>query len=360
MKIIHTADVHIGSPIKNLPYEKAKLRRMESITAFRFVADYAKANGVFAVLICGDLFDECTLSPHVVQETLSIISSAPEVCFFYCQGNHDQFAPLQGELPKNLFTFGDAHGWKSYQLTENVVVSGIDGVYLTDEAYARLQLPPSSFNVVMVHGELSTVIGKDRVCLPLLQNKCIDYLALGHIHNPDRTAQPLHARGVYRYSGSLMSRGFDECGAKGFYEIEIANGRICREAFVVVPTVRAVHEYTIDVSAYQTVEQLHSAVFSALQAQRSQDVVKVTLKGNCVSNVKQRLYMLDNALSERFFFCKLDDKTTLALENADLLRRSPILTEFTKLLSAHPQYSAQKEELIDVAIKALTGENLDV
>ena len=360
MKIIHTADVHIGSAIKNLPKDKARQRRQEGLTALRFVADYARQNEVTAVLICGDLFDESTLSSQTLKETLDVFASAPDVFFFYCQGNHDKHAALIGELPKNVLLFGDAHGWKSYNVGENILITGIDGQYLTADAYARLTLPVETYNVVMAHGELSTLSGKDRVCLPMLQNKNIDYLALGHIHNPERALRPLQVRGGYRYSGALFSRGFDECGEKGFYEIELKKGRMVAEKFVVVPTVRAVNAYTVDVSACQTPSQLQSAVDNALKGQRQKDVVKLTLKGRCLSSLKKYFYSLESALSQRFFFVKLEDKTTVAVENADLLRRSPILNEFARILESKPELAVQKDELIDVAIKAVTGEELDV
>ena len=360
MKIIHTADIHIGSAIKNLPNKKARQRRQEALTAFRYVADYAKANGVTAVLICGDLFDEGTLSSSVMQETFSVISSVPQVCFFYCQGNHDKYALQTGGIPKNLFLFSDAHGFKSYSVGGNILITGSDGNYLTAEAYTRLNLPKDAYNIVMAHGELSALCGKDLVCLPMLQNKNIDYLALGHIHNADRTQKPLQLRGGYRYSGCLFSRGFDECGEKGFYEIEIKNGRMIAEKFIVVPTVRTVNSYMVDVSACQTLTQLENSIASVLQKQHADGVVKLVLKGVCLPSLKKYFYQIEGNLSHRFFFLKLEDKTTPALEQSELLRSSPLLNEFARILQAQTELVDKKEDLLDIAVKALTGEDLEI
>lgn len=360
MKIIHTADIHICSAIKNLPKEKARQRRSEGLTALRYLCKYAQENQVSAVLICGDLFDESSVPQSVVKETFSVFSSAPDVLFFYCQGNHDKQAALIDDLPKNLLLFNDAHGWKSYDIGENITVTGIDGEYLTSEAYTRLRLLQTSYNIVMAHGELSTLCGKDRICLPLLQNKHIDYLALGHIHNPDRALQKLDARGSYRYSGCLFSRGFDECGQKGFYEIELKKGRILSEKLITIPTVRAVNAYLVDVSACQTAAQLESAVLSSLQNQRVDDVIKVVLKGSCLSSLKKHFYPLELLLNRQFFYCKLVDQTTPQMQQAERLQHSPILSEFARLIDSNAELGPQKEELLEIAFKALSGEELEI
>jgi hypothetical protein len=49
LKIIHTGDVHIGSALKNLPPEKARLRQSELTDGFRRLCDYARDNGVSCV-----------------------------------------------------------------------------------------------------------------------------------------------------------------------------------------------------------------------------------------------------------------------------------------------------------------------
>lgn len=358
MKIIHTADVHIGSAIKNLPNGKARARRQEGFTAFAYLVQYAKDRQVSAVLICGDLFDEASVSQSVIRQTFDIIAAAPEIAFFYCQGNHDKGTVFNGELPKNLFLFGDAHGWKSYALGENIVITGADSEYLSADEYARLQLSKTAYNIVVAHGEISTVSGKDRVCLPLLQNKGIDYLALGHIHNPAREMKKLDARGSYRYSGSLFSRGFDECGQKGFYEIEIKGGRMLSEVLVTIPTVRAVNAYMVDVSACQTSLQLEEKICAALQGARTQDIVKIVLKGRLQSSLKKYVYPIESAFNDKFFYCQLVDQTTVALGENERISRSPLLAEFSRILDSRPELASQKQELLDVACNALNGENL--
>ena len=58
MKIIHCADLHLGSKMRaKLPEEKAEERRGEVREALEKMLRYAKENGAEAVLISGDAFD---------------------------------------------------------------------------------------------------------------------------------------------------------------------------------------------------------------------------------------------------------------------------------------------------------------
>ena len=58
MKIIHLADVHLGSKIEaKLPKDKAEIRKSEVRQAFNKVINYANENDIKIILISGDLFD---------------------------------------------------------------------------------------------------------------------------------------------------------------------------------------------------------------------------------------------------------------------------------------------------------------
>ena len=57
-KFIHCADIHLGSKMESkLPREKVKERRVEVRATFRKMVEYAKENGVRAILLSGDVFD---------------------------------------------------------------------------------------------------------------------------------------------------------------------------------------------------------------------------------------------------------------------------------------------------------------
>ena len=223
MKIIHTGDIHLGSPLRGLPADKANLRQAEIVDGFRRLCLYARENNVQAVLIAGDLFDENSAVSSLRTDVLTAIENASPTCFFYVSGNHDRGILSGDNLPKNLYLFSKKHGWHSFDLPEGVAVTGIDACDLRADAYSALRLFPDRFNIVMMHGDIARTQGADSISLAQLQNKNIDYLALGHIHIPTMQAERLDGRGRYRYCGCPEGRGFDECGKRGFFLLAMSS-----------------------------------------------------------------------------------------------------------------------------------------
>ena len=58
MRILHTADLHLGSPLSaRLSGERQRERKNELFNTLSRMADKAKELGCGAVIIAGDLFD---------------------------------------------------------------------------------------------------------------------------------------------------------------------------------------------------------------------------------------------------------------------------------------------------------------
>ena len=123
MKIIHTADLHIGSPLTSrLPIDKREERQNELMSNFRRLVEEAYSLGAYTVMISGDLFDENAVSRRAKASFLETVRWASDISFFYLEGNHDEVIVEEAEKPENLFTFGKE--WTYYELAEDVVISG--------------------------------------------------------------------------------------------------------------------------------------------------------------------------------------------------------------------------------------------
>ena len=144
----------------------------------------------------GDLFDEGEAPASLKKEIATIISAAKPVCFFYIAGNHDDEFSF-ADRPDNLYLFSENHSWKSYDLQDNITLTGIDERNMREEAYQTFSLPSERYNIVMMHGP----VANGEISLSQLRDKNIDYLALGHIHLPSLNAERLDSRGHYRYCG---------------------------------------------------------------------------------------------------------------------------------------------------------------
>ena len=295
MKIIHCSDIHLDSALgQNFSAAQAKARNAELCATFSRMVRFAVQERVSAVLIAGDLFDGSYGTSQTAEFILQQIRSAPDVTFFYLPGNHDGGSNLldSDALPDNLKIFADH--WTSYRCADALIT----GINPTEEQlngfYEQLDLPKNTINIVVLHGQISTQPGPELIALPKLRNKNIDYLALGHIHSYQKGK--LDERGEFSYCGCLEGRGFDECGEKGVYYIELS-GDSCRAEFI--PTCTRKYE-VLELDAAQD-------ILPQLPTSTENDIYRLILCGECERAPEIKL--LETQLGSRFFALQIKDKT---------------------------------------------------
>lgn len=258
MKILHCADLHMDSPMEtHMTSEQARIRNAEILKSFRRMTEYAEQQKIRLVLIAGDLFDGERVTKRTVEGVLDAVRSTPQIDYLYVSGNHDDktHAFVDQDVPQNFKSFTDQ--WSTF-VYDDVAVSGIE---ITKANAARLyeQLPAqkSKVNIVMLHGQISTVCEVDQVNLNLLKGKNIQYLALGHIHT--YICEQLDRDGIYCYPGCLEGRGFDECGEKGFVVLD-TDARKLKPEFIPFST-RQLHRVRADITGAST----NSAVYQEMK-----------------------------------------------------------------------------------------------
>lgn len=358
MKIIHTGDIHIGSAMQTLPPAKAKLRQMELLDHFRSLCAYAKEESVTAVLIAGDLFDDNYVDGRVLDELFFIIEQAAPVAFYYAQGNHDEYIRLN-KAPENFYTFSNEQGWTSYQLSENVVVTGANTYSFRQELFESLRLEKERFHIVILHGNIYAPMEKDGISLTTLKEKNIDYLALGHIHKTMRESERLDGRGKYRYCGCLEARGFDECGEHGFFLLELQDGKLQSETFKSFSK-RKVWDLKADVTSAQSYYDVERIATLALQEARSEDIIKLTLVGAHEVTLKKDKAVLSERLNDRYFFVKIYDESKPVLDLETLKTDVSEKGEFVRIALQEEMDEAFLQEVLEVGLKAFYGEEIDV
>ena len=361
MKIIHCADLHLDSKMETLPSAKGKIRREEVLHTFERLADYAEKNGVKAVIIAGDMIDTHKVSQRTRGRILSAVKNAGSVDFLYLPGNHDDENFITGgegaePLPENLKTFSDE--WTYFDYKEAVIA----GVALTPVnsryVYDALKLDEKRLNIVTLHGQAAGYKSAEKaelISLPMLKDKNIDYLALGHIHS--YAEGPLGERGVYAYSGCLDGRGFDETGEKGFVLLSAEGGRLSRE-FVPFAS-RTLYEAELDVSAYPDWYSARDALFKeVLSSYPETSLVKAVLKGEHPVSMEIDMEELAARLNERFFFGKAYDNTSLKVSEEDYAADKSVRGEFVRLVLAAGLPKAEADKIILTGINALKGEDI--
>ena len=355
MKLIHCSDLHLDSALRsNLTQEKARIRNMELCAAFGRLVTFAKKEQVEAVLIAGDLFDSPYVSRQTADYVLEKIRGAGEITFFLLRGNHDESRDsFTGySLPENLKTFGPQ--WTSFRCGCTVITGMEPEGAGWIRMYDSLRLDETALNIVMLHGQTATQPGEACIALPLLRDRHIRYLALGHLHTYSKA--PLDLDGEYAYSGCLEGRGFDECGEKGFVLLE-TDGSTVKSRFVPFAE-RTLHELVVDISGAETVTQILSLLKQASSGIGAEDLVKIILSGSCTLQTQKDADFLRKMLEQDFWFVKIKDETRLEIDEKSYEYDVSLKGEFVRSVLASNRSEEEKMRIIACGIRALNGEEV--
>ena len=170
MKIIHTADIHLGSPLSSIDdVNKRNKRKNEILASFENLINYANQNDIKIIMMSGDVFDNNLPYKKDKEFFYHLIEKNNNINFLYLNGNHDISGKNDIEYP-NLFLFNDY--WKNYKF-DNVVISGIELTKENSKAlYPSLNLNKNDINIVMMHGDIYSK-GDNFISLNDLKNKIL-------------------------------------------------------------------------------------------------------------------------------------------------------------------------------------------
>lgn len=368
MKLIHCADIHLDSKLNaNLSGESSKERNREILSGLIRMVDYARENGVTAILISGDLFDTKNPLKSTKSVLAGLISDNPDILFFYLRGNHDEKTPLNmfDENPANFCLFGNE--WTDYALDDEDKIH-IHGAELLGDNSGALQLnfapDPSKVNIVMLHGQESESSGNDKtevINLKQFRNKGIDYMALGHVHAYKRVE--LDGRGIYCYCGCFEGRGFDETGDHGFVVLDIDETRgIITDTFVPFAS-RKLYEVKADITGNEEEAKVLNIVKSSLaeSGASGKDLVKVVICGEVSPEYEPDIDLVKHAIKDDYYFTKVYDKTEIKVDPARFLHDSSLKGEYVRAVLADEDLSeAEKGEIIRIGLNALSGGKIEL
>ncbi len=357
MKFIHCADLHLDSKMDTLPSEKSKIRREEIVRTFERLVDFANKNLVVAIIISGDMFDTKRVTVRTKERILQKIKDNKNIDFIYLPGNHDDinFISEIEELPVNFKIVTDE--WCKF-VYDKVTVSSIKLTPINAlTVYDDLNLKEDQVNIVALHGQIAdykSTENAEKISLPKLKDKFIDYLALGHIHNYSNGQ--LDLRGKYAYSGCLDGRGFDETGEKGFVLLNIENGKVSDE-FITFCS-RKLVEYEFDVTKKESWIETKNEIISYLEQNvDDSSLIKVVLTGEHSTDFDIDKDGLSYRLNETFFFVKVVDKTELKINSDDFSLDKSVRGEFVRLVWESDLKSEEKQRIIMSGLNALKGED---
>ena len=352
MKIFHTSDLHIGSPLTaRLSPDKAKERKGELIMTFSRMVDEAVYQRARLFIIAGDLFDSERITKTAAERVLSIIERAESVDFLYLPGNHEKDALVASgiSLPKNLHTFGD--DWTYYEY-EYVTVAGRSEI--TPNMFDNLSLDYAKTNLLVLHGALTDgKSGGECIGMRDTRGKSIDYIALGHYHS--YSATQLDDGGVAVYSGTPEGRGFDEAGDKGYVVIE-ANGKSVRHSFIPFAT-RTLRIVDVNVTGAQRRIDVEDRAETALCKMRSGDLIRLRFVGEHSPELYPDPDSVVAKHKSRFWHLEAKDESTLRIDPETYRYDKSLKGEFIRLVLSKEDISKdEKDKIIRAGLAALMGD----
>ena len=353
MRILHTSDIHIGSPMTaRLTSSKIRERRRELLSNFTDLVTEAKRANAGAVIIAGDLFDSEKITKKARDTVIDAIASNPNLTFFYLKGNHEGDALLSydGPMPRNLLIFGD--DW-TYFRADNVTVAGRS--VCAPDMFEKLELPSDTKNIVVLHGEL-----RERSAYPDVIGKAdaaghgIDYMALGHYHS--YSSHTLDSRGVAVYPGTPEGRGFDEAFDCGYVLLDTS--ALPSHAFHSFAK-RRLRIVSLPLEGLYTPSEMVDRADSLLRDIPRGDLVRLELSGEYAPELWKDTDALLRRFADRFYHFEVKDSSKIRIDPESYKNDKSFKGEFIRSVSADDSLDEDtKAKIIACGLYALMGENI--
>jgi exonuclease SbcD len=357
VKILHTADIHLGAKFSGLGNNSASQREQLRAT-FKNIIATAINERVNIVLIAGDLFDanqQPQINIDLVIEQFNLLGSNNiPVCLI--PGTHDSLdsssiyrkIDFEGKCT-NLKIFTDEN--MSYKEYPNLDLTVYGKPNLSNKSSVSplkgLERSTSSkFHIAMVHGSfyIPEKIAKDDHVFKLEEIKAsgMDYLALGHWHRvydcseepPAWYSGPPEWIPDQRERGAVLLVSFSDAG-----EVEVESKKL---------GLRDYDELEIDMSEIQDLAMLKSRISNGA----NQNLIrKVTLKGLRDAELIANPEELTIDLRENFFHLSVMDKSHPTSGEVSEDEERLIRSRFIKLMRG--QIESLEGEERDIAENAL-------
>lgn len=271
MRILHTSDWHLGKRL-------FKLDRLEEQSLFLdWLITTLKEQKIDFLLIAGDIFDTPTPPHQALQlfyDFLGRVSAETQTETLVIAGNHDSGllleAPAKLLSPHRVKVWGKlsenpADHWmtikkgaeelevcalpffRSYEILRDGntdAIASLKNYLLKKKTIPQLLMLHHLAGMSEAGGseQVVTLSGVDSIPTDILAT--FDYVALGHIHKPQRIGEKIY------YSGSPIPMRFSESYAKSVMLLDLKEGKLGFEKFP-IPVFRPIITVKADETNYK-------------------------------------------------------------------------------------------------------------
>lgn len=347
MRVIHTADIHLGAePEKG--FDWAKERGKELWETFERLITHAEKEQADILLIAGDLFHRQPLLREL-KEVNYLFSGLSKTKVFLIAGNHDYIK--QDSYYRSFEWCSQVNFLKSTGIEKKIIpelgLCVYGGSYYAKEdceaVYNRLPvLDESCINILLGHGG----DGKHRpfdICR--LQESGFDYIALGHIHKGGALVKNRIIQ-----AGSLEPCNRLDTGIKGFYEGELTKQSAHME-FVPFAK-RSYIPLEIEVMPEDTVLSVKRRIGREIEAYGIENIYNLVLSGSrdeVIQFSPEEFYRLGRIAC-------LEDKTQpdYNLQELYAANQNNVLGWYMKEFIEKQELNEEEKQALHYGIRALT------
>jgi len=332
MKFIHTADIHLDSPLRGLAkYEGAPVEEIRNATrdALDNLVSLAIEESVDFIVIAGDIYDGDWKDHNTglfFSKKMSELRRA-NIPVYLISGNHDADNVMTKSLvlPENVIRFStkrpETH--KIEELQVAIHAQGFANRSVTENLALNYPAPePGWFNIGVLHTSLTGREGHDNYApcsVADLERLEYDFWALGHVH----TREEIESDCPIWFSGNIQGRHIRETGAKGCSVVSFSESGHCSVEFVTLDVVRWA-QIIIDCSTLNVIDDLYklfqTQLIDAKEGTGNRTLaVRVILNGKCpihselasdTSGIANQLRALASDIGSDIWLEKIVSRTT--------------------------------------------------
>lgn len=388
IRVLHTADLHLGSSFSSFPTQAAVLQA-EQLEMLGRLTRICAERQVQVLLIAGDLFDQPLPLTKLVNTVVGLFASIPETEIFIAAGNHDPAfidSPYRTcTWPANVHCFTDKLSFVDLSNSPVSLPVRVYGAGFTATVAANPLLPDAFsvadnnlLNLLVLHGELvsgAQTSDYNPVKRDQLAASGINYTALGHRH----TATDLlnMGAGYAAYSGCPLGRGFDETGLKNVRYLEFnfpdsgnapAVTAYKLESELIQIGGRKFIEHIVDSTGCETNQELAEIILNHLKAAENgwqRDCQRIILKGSPDASLSIDPILLRQHLNDQLFYLEIVDQTEPALDLRMLAAENNLRGTFVRLaaervrraeMAGEPEEAALAKRALQLGLAAYAGE----
>ncbi|MDP8235239.1 MAG: DNA repair exonuclease [Candidatus Erginobacter occultus] len=336
MKILHTADLHLGMKFAGYPEVQQELCEARFATLERLV-ETANAESCDLFIIAGDLFDRVGVAKRDIIRTAGILNRFEGKLVLVLPGNHDYLSPEPGE-PWTTFreNSGDrvillaekrVYPLAHYNLAAAVYPAPCDAKHSSVNSLGWIGGTPReekiAFQIGVAHGSLEGLSPDfDRQFYPMTREELLecglDLWLLGHTHLPF-PGKPGPRDRIF-YSATPEPDGFDCRHGGHAWLIEIGEDKIISPALLSTGRYRFLH----DRRELRTAGDLDRLENDYLLPAAREQLLKLKLTGRLAREEYERLPRIREQLRQNLFYLQWD-----ATEITEEITPAMIEREFT-------------------------------